>query len=54
MPKLIVIGLDDESKEIDLSNTNEKEINKFLIDSIKKQTKPKKEKDNTKNKTRSR
>ena len=47
MPKLIVIGLDDESKEMDLSNTNEKEINKFLIDSIKKQTKPKKEKDNT-------
>ena len=36
MPKLIVIGLDDESKEMDLLNTNEKEINKFLIDSIKK------------------
>lgn len=45
MPKLIIMGLDDESKEMDLSNTNEKEINKFLIDSIKKQTKPKKEKD---------
>ena len=48
MPKLIIMGLDDESKEIDLLNTNEKEINKFLIDSIKNQTKPKKEKEEDK------